>query len=85
MTATLKQFVSVSEAASILDVTRQRVLNLITEGRIQAEKLGTYYAVRIDSVNAYLAEDRKPGRPAKSEAEKKKRTPAKRARKAKTD
>ena len=75
---TTKNLVTVSEAASLLGVSRQRVLNLITAGQLEAEKLGAYYVLQADSVNRFAAKDRKPGRPPRQDRElKKKRRPSK--------
>ncbi len=63
MASTLKNFLSVTEAAELLGVTRQQVLKLINSGTLKAEKLGIVYAVSADSVKNYEAKDRKPGRP----------------------
>ncbi len=57
---------STAEVAAKLDVTRQRVLELITEGRLQAIKVGRNYVVRSDDLASL--ELRRVGRPPKAEA-----------------
>jgi len=42
----MPQYYSVSQAAELLKVTRQRVLQLINKGRIEAEKIGSYWIVK---------------------------------------
>ena len=55
--------VSTSEAAEILGVTRQRVLQLIQQGRLKATKLANVYLIKKSDLADVM--DRKPGRPAK--------------------
>ena len=38
--------ITTNEAASLLGVTRQRVLQLIQDGRLKAEKFGNVYMIR---------------------------------------
>ncbi len=38
--------ITTNEAASVLGVTRQRVLQLIQDGRLKAEKFGNVYMIR---------------------------------------
>lgn len=54
-----------NEAADRLGVTRRRVLALITDERLPAQKFGRDYM--IDERDLKLVEDRKPGRPRKQE------------------
>jgi excisionase family DNA binding protein len=63
---TAKTFISVSDAAVLLGVSRQRVLNLITMGTLSADKVGSIYIVKTDSVKSYSEKERKAGRPRKN-------------------
>lgn len=54
---------SVRQAAELLGVNRQRVQQLIEAGRLPAEKVGSYYAIRQEDLK--LVKERKPGRPSK--------------------
>lgn len=56
-------YISTSEAAEILGVTRQRVLQLIGQGRLKATKVANIYLIRKTDLSA--VEERKPGRPKK--------------------
>ena len=38
--------ITTNEAANVLGVTRQRVLQLIQDGRLKAEKFGNVYMIR---------------------------------------
>jgi excisionase family DNA binding protein len=40
------EYITTNEAASVLEVTRQRVLQLIQDGRLKAEKFGNVYMIR---------------------------------------
>ncbi len=51
------------EAAERLGVTVTRVQQMITAGRLPAEKMGRDYFIKIDDLVSI--EDRKPGRPPK--------------------
>jgi len=55
------------EAAERLGVTVTRVQQMITAGRLPAEKMGRDYFIKIDDLVS--VEDRKPGRPPKVKAE----------------
>ena len=59
-----EEYISTTEAAEQLGITRQRVLQLIEDGRLDATKFASVYMIR----RASLAnvEDRKPGRPPKA-------------------
>jgi excisionase family DNA binding protein len=61
-------FLSTSQAAAILGVSRQRVVQLVYQGRLKANKVGNMYIIR----KADLAEvaNRKPGRPTKKSRKK---------------
>lgn len=63
-----EEYISTTEAAEQLGITRQRVLQLIEGGRLDATKFASVYMIR----RASLAnvEDRKPGRPPKPKEEK---------------
>ena len=70
MVETGEEYLSVSEAADELSITRQRVLQLIDAGRLEARRVGNSYIIlksALDSVR-----DRKPGRPIKTKEAKKK-------------
>jgi excisionase family DNA binding protein len=53
--------ISASQAAEALGVSRSRVLVLIGEGRLPAEKIGNQYVIR--RADLAKVKDRKPGRP----------------------
>jgi excisionase family DNA binding protein len=55
--------VSTSEAAEILGVTRQRVLQVIQQGSLKATRLANVYLIKKSDLAD--VKDRKPGRPAK--------------------
>ena len=57
---------SVSEAADKLEISRWRINQLINEGRLPAQKVGRAYVIK--ELDLKLVEDRKPGRPPKSES-----------------
>jgi excisionase family DNA binding protein len=59
-----EEYISVSEAAEILGISRQRVLQLIEAGRLEARKVGNSYIIARSALQT--VEDRKPGRPAKA-------------------
>lgn len=62
-----EEYISTTDAAEKLGITRQRVLQLIDDGRLDAKKFAGVYMIR----RASLAnvEDRKPGRPPKAKIE----------------
>lgn len=60
--------ISAAEAARRLGVTKGRVSQLISEGRLVAERSAAGTQVTVDSVEAYAAGNRAPGRPKKSAA-----------------
>lgn len=63
-----ESYITTNEAASELGVTRQRVLQLIQEGRLKAEKFANVYMIRRgDLANI---EERPMGRPPKVPKEK---------------
>jgi len=55
----------VTFAARVLNVSRQRVYELIEAGRLQTVCVGDHTFVTSDSVEAYQRSDRSPGRRAK--------------------
>jgi len=56
--------ITTNEAANVLGVTRQRVLQLIQDGRLKAEKFGNVYVIRRGDL-AHI-EGKPMGRPPKS-------------------
>jgi excisionase family DNA binding protein len=59
-------YISTPEAAKILGVTRQRVLQLIHQKRLKATKVASVYLIKkSDLANI---EARKPGRPSKKKS-----------------
>jgi excisionase family DNA binding protein len=58
-------YISTTEAAEILGISRQRVLTLVQDGRLKAIKVANVYLIK----KADLADvkDRKPGRPSKGQ------------------
>ena len=56
--------VSVNEAAEIMGVTRQRILQYINDGRLPARKFADVYMIRRQDLDA--VELKSPGRPAKA-------------------
>jgi excisionase family DNA binding protein len=62
-----EEFISTTEAAKQLGITRQRVLQLIEDGRLDAKKFANVYIIRRASLSN--VEGRKPGRPPKAIAE----------------
>lgn len=67
----MEGLISVVQAAEKLKVSRVRVLQLITEGRLPASRIGQAYV--INEADLALVADRKAGRP-KSEAKPKNET-----------
>ena len=61
-------YITTNEAAGVLGVTRQRVLQLIQDGRIKAEKFANVYMIRRGDLDRI--EERPMGRPPKVPAEK---------------
>jgi excisionase family DNA binding protein len=47
--------VSTAEASTILDCSKQWVIELINAGELDARKIGNYYAITKASVEAYKA------------------------------
>ena len=56
-----KDLLTTVDAAAIIGVSRRRVLALITEGRLPAEKVGFQYLIKRKDLAK--VKDRKPGRP----------------------
>jgi len=65
MSAKESKLLSVKQASELLNVNRQRVLQFIAAGRLPAEKVGSVYVIRENDLK--LVENRKPGRPRKTE------------------
>jgi excisionase family DNA binding protein len=61
--------ISTSDAAEILGVSRQRVLQFIQEGRLKATKLASVYLIKKSDLTE--VKHRKPGRPSKGQASRK--------------
>ena len=59
----MEGYMSVSEAAEALGVTRGRVNKLIHAGRLDAERIGGRFIVKTDSVLARLENPPKAGNP----------------------
>ena len=57
-------YITTNEAAGALGVTRQRVLQLIQDGRLKAEKFGNVYMIRRGDL-AHI-EEKPMGRPPKA-------------------
>lgn len=57
-------YITTKEASDVLGVTRQRVLQLIQDGRIKAEKFANVYMIRRGDLNHI--EERPMGRPPKT-------------------
>lgn len=47
--------VTTTKAAEMLGVTRQRIVQLITDGKLQAHKVGRDWLIRSESVEALMA------------------------------
>jgi excisionase family DNA binding protein len=47
------ELLSVAQTATLLDVTRQRVHDLIKNGQIAARKLGRYYYIEAAEIERY--------------------------------
>lgn len=56
-----QDLISVTEAADRLGVTRGRVAQLISEGRLPASKVGHVFVIQAQDLE--LVKDRRPGRP----------------------
>lgn len=61
-------YISVSEAAEELGITRQRVLQLIDAGRLKAQKFANIYMIARSDLEE--VRERQSGRPPKAKAEK---------------
>ncbi len=55
------ELLSVAQTAKLLDVTRQRIHDLIKNGQIIACKLGRYYYIEVAEVQRY--KNQPPGKP----------------------
>ncbi len=47
------ELLSIAQTAKLLDVTRQRVHDLIKNGQIVARKLGRYYYIEVTELERY--------------------------------
>ncbi len=56
-------YISTSEAAALLGITRQRVIQLINHGRLRASKFANVYMIK--QADLKDVEERTPGRPPK--------------------
>jgi excisionase family DNA binding protein len=61
-----EDYISTNDAAGVLGVTRQRVLQLIQDGRLKAEKFANVYMIRRGDLNHI--EEKPMGRPPKSKS-----------------
>lgn len=61
-----EHYITTNEAAGVLGVTRQRVLQLIQDGRLKAEKFANVYMIRRGDLDHI--EEKPMGRPPKSKA-----------------
>ena len=59
------RLLSVFEAATKLNISRWRINQLITDGRLPAQKVGRAFVINESDLE--LVKERKPGRPAKIE------------------
>lgn len=65
MTEIKKKLLSVKDAAEALELSEQRIKQLIYEGRLQAEKVGNQWIILDTSLEAVA--ERPTGRPSKKE------------------
>ena len=65
-------YISTTDAAERLGITRQRVLQLIEAGRLPASLFANVYMIRESDLK--LVEDRQPGRPPKNTTTEKRTT-----------
>ncbi|HEX8632588.1 MAG TPA: helix-turn-helix domain-containing protein [Pyrinomonadaceae bacterium] len=63
----MSKTLTTQEAAKRLDISAIRVRQLISAGRLPAEKFGRDYMIKEEDLE--LVADRKPGRPPKDKAE----------------
>ena len=61
-----EDYITTNEAAGALGVTRQRVLQLIQDGRLKAEKFANVYMIRRGDLSNI--EEKPMGRPPKAKA-----------------
>ena len=57
----MTQLLSTAEAAAALGISRQRVVILITSGRLRAQRIGRTWGIAPRDLDA--VRERKPGRP----------------------
>jgi excisionase family DNA binding protein len=65
------KFLSASETAKRLGISRMRVNQLINSKILKAERIGTVYAIRESDVEELASRERKAGRPPKAKEEEK--------------
>jgi excisionase family DNA binding protein len=70
-----EDYISTNDAAGVLGVTRQRVLQLIQDGRIKAEKFANVYMIRRGDLDHI--EEKPMGRPPKAAKKGRKKPEAK--------
>jgi len=63
MLMTIEDPISVTQAAEIIGVSRQRVLQLIQEDRLVAQPVGTFWVISRESAEEYADSERQVGRP----------------------
>ncbi len=66
-------WISVTDAAAILGLSRRRVHDIIKDGRLSPTKVGSVYLLLRSDVVAFAKLPRAPGRPAKPAAKKPKK------------
>ena len=59
-------YLTVTETAEKLDVSPRRIRQFISEGRLQAKKIGKQYIISKASLGKFIDKPRKVGRPAGS-------------------
>ena len=60
------KFMSVTEVSEVGEISRQRVLQIIEAGDLQAEKVGSNFIIRQYDFDAWSSSRREAGRPPKS-------------------
>jgi excisionase family DNA binding protein len=55
--------ISTADAATKLKVSRSRVLAMIRDGRLRAQKIGRDWLIEESDLQSPMVADRKPGRP----------------------
>lgn len=65
-------WISVSDAADVLGLSRRRVDDTIHDGRLKPTRVGSVHLLLRSDVEAFAKQKRKPGRPKKQPVAKKK-------------